>query len=365
MQIDLVRIFKNFDFLLFFAIAGLLTFGLVALYSIGLGKEPQNFSFFHRQFTFFTISFPLVLFLSILNYRIYKNVAFPLYIGICVVLIGLLFFGTTVRGTRGWFYFGSLGMQPAELAKIGIIFILARYFSQYTRQVGRLRHIITSGFIVALPALLVLLQPDFGSALTMGAIWLGMLLVSGIPRRYTLSLLTIACILFTASWIFLFKDYQKDRILTFLFPASDTLGKGYNVRQAHIAIGAGQIFGRGLGSGSQSQLKFLPENQTDFIFSVIAEETGFLGVAAIFFFFLLLFYRLYRLLLRCRDDFALYCVLGISLLFLTQILLNIGGNIGLVPVTGLVLPFMSYGGSALLAMLCGYAIVQSIHASSV
>ncbi len=283
-----------------------------------------------------------------------------------MLLLGaVLVLGFTVRGTRGWFAFGGFTFQPVELAKLGLIMALAWYFSSYTRQVGQLKHILLSGILALIPIGAVLLQPDLGSAAILFVIWFGMLLMSGIPRRYTIAMALGLCIIAVSAWLFVLKDYQRQRIITFLSPTHDVQGKSYNVRQAQIAIGSGEWFGRGLGYGSQSHLRFLPESQTDFIFSVLAEELGFLGLSLFFLFWYLLLSRMIRIMKLARDDFALYCVLGVTLMFFSHMIINIGGNLGVVPLTGIVLPFVSYGGSALLIDLLALGLVQSIHIHSV
>lgn len=351
---------RGIDLLLLFAVIILSCFGLAALYSIGLGKDPQNFSLFYRQLTVCGVLFILLLPLAFSNYRIYRNISIVLYIGTIVLLCAVLFFGRTVNGTRGWFLVGTFGFQPAELAKIALVLMLARYFSNHTRQIAQLRPVIMSGCIAALPTILVFLQPDFGSAAVLFLIWFGMIIVSGIPKKYILTLLIGLICIGGILWLFLFKEYQRARILTVFAPHADVQGHGYNVHQALIAIGSGQVFGRGFGYGSQSHLKFVPENQTDFIFSVIAEEMGLVGVFIVLLFWVLFFHRLLAIMRSVRDDFALFTILGICFLFIVQVTLNIGGNLGIVPLTGLVLPFISYGGSAQAVALISIGIAQSI-----
>jgi len=187
-----------------------------------------------------------------------------------------------------------------------------------------------------------------------------MLIIIGIKRLHLLSIIAVILVLAFSSWFFFLQDYQKNRILTFIDPSRDPLGQGYNITQASIAVGSGQLVGRGLGYGSQSQLKFLPESQTDFIFAVIAEELGFIGVVIILFFWLIFFWRLIRGLKTCSNDFGVFLVLGISLLFIIHIFVNIGMNIGLAPVTGISLPFLSYGGSFLISSLFMVGLAQSV-----
>lgn len=362
----LIRGIRSVDILLLHSMAILFAFGCAALYSIGLGKEPQSFFYLHKQLTVFGIFCAALVLVASVNYRIYRDASIVFYCAVCAVLGAVLIFGSTIRGTRGWFVIGGVGVQPAELAKLALIFILARYLSHFAREIRQARHLLITGLLAAIPIGLILAQPDFGSAAVLFVIWFGMMLVSGIPRRYLLALAVLGVILGAAAWSFGFKEYQKQRIITYLSPgASDQKGSGYNVRQAMIAIGSGQLFGRGLGLGSQSHLKFLPESQTDFIFSVLAEETGLVGVFLLFLFWILFFYRLIASLRSASDDFGAYTILGISIFFFVHVLLNIGGNLGLVPLTGLVLPFMSYGGSALAVSLLSVGVVLSVRSHSV
>lgn len=351
---------RNLDLVLLCSVLGISLFSAAALYSIGLGKEPQSFEFLSHQFAIFGAGFIIALCISLVNYRVFRNGSILLYAGSIALLFIVLIFGEKIRGTRGWFFIGSLGIQPAELAKIALIVMLAWYFSSWTRQVGRLRHILVSGALTLVPFLLILLQPDFGSAVILFIIWVTSIGMSGIPKRYVVSLGVLLLVLFSSAWLFFFADYQKQRITTFLFPSADISGAGYNVRQASIAIGAGQFFGAGIGAGSQSHLKFLPEAQTDFVFSVIAEEFGFVGV----FFLLLLWYmffnRAFHLLKNVNDDFSAFIVLGCIMMIFSELAINIGGNLGLVPLTGIPLPLVSYGGSSLLVTLMAVGLMQSI-----
>jgi rod shape determining protein RodA len=359
-RLGFLKNFRDIDIIFLVSIIALSSFGFIALYSVGLGKDPQNFFYIQKQASVFAVFFTLFFIVGVLNYRIVRSMSFLLYIALCGFLFAVLVSGHTIRGTRGWFMFGSFGIQPAEFAKLALVCVLARYFSGHTRQIGQFRHIAISAFFMALPVGLVLLQPDVGSAVVLFLIWFGMMMISGIPKKYIFALCISIAIVSLSAWLFFLKDYQKDRIIMFLRPSADIQGSGYNVRQAIIAIGSGQIFGRGLGFGSQSHLKFLPETQTDFIFSVVAEEMGLVGVSLLFIFWMIFFHRLIRIMKMCRDDFAIYSVLGISIMFFSHVILNIGGNLGLVPLTGIPLPFLSYGGSFLAVSLLAVGLAQSI-----
>lgn len=358
----MVNKLKSFDWMLLVALGGILLFGLTALYSIGLGRPDSGY--LERQVTALLIGLVLMVVASFFNYRVVKNLTIPATVATIIILAAVLFFGEKVRGTRGWFFIGSFGFQPVELAKPVLILALARYFSLWTRHVGGLRTFLMSAGLTALPVGLILLQPDFGSAVIVFAIWFAMVVARGIPRRLLLSLAMLCVVGLLGAWLFLFQDYQKERIQSYLFPRADTSGAGYNVRQALIAIGGGQLLGTGIGAGSGSQLRFLPEAQTDFIFAVIAEELGFFGVLSLLLLWMLLFYRLVSTLRRATDDFAAFIVFGTLVVFFLQFVINIGGNLGLIPITGLVLPFISYGGSALVASLTLIGLIQSIRIHS-
>jgi rod shape determining protein RodA len=207
------------------------------------------------------------------------------------------------------------------------------------------------------------MQPDTGSAAVLLGLWFILLMVTGVRWRYLGVIMLTAIVLVSILWFGMFADYQKARIMTFLNPAIDPLGSGYNVTQAKIAVGSGGVFGRGLGFGSQSQLKFIPESQTDFIFAVIAEELGLLGVALVLGLWVLIFYRLARAAKRARDDFGQFVLLGILIIFFIHIFVNIGMNIGLLPVTGISLPFLSYGGSFVLVSMFFIGVAESVIAS--
>lgn len=351
---------KNFDWVLLAAVFLLVAFSLAALYSIALSSEQPDFSNFYKQLIFAVIGLIFIFIISLIDYRMWQDFSLILYGAAALLLLLVLFFGTTLRGTTGWFVILGFGFQPVEIAKIGLIGYLSWFLSRHVSEIKKFDIFIKTGLSAALFFLLVVLQPDFGSAVIVFFIWLLMMLFSGMNKKHLLILILTILVSFTIAWIFLFKDYQKDRILTFINPQADPYGRGYQVRQAITAIGAGGLTGRGLGFGSQSQLKFLPASQTDFIFAVIAEELGFFGVAMILFFWFLIFLRLLRAARLMKDSFALFFVLGVSAMFFIHIMINIGMNIGLVPVTGISLPFMSYGGSFLLASLVLVGIIQSM-----
>lgn len=351
---------KNFDWILFAPVFLLASFGLVEIYSIALGQETTDLFNFKKQIFFIFIGILLLFLFSFLDYHFLRSSSSYLYILGAIILIIVLIFGETVRGTRGWFYFGNFSLQPVEFIKIILILFLARFFSDLAIQIRPLKHLLLSGLGSLLFIVLVLIQPDFGSALILLLIWVMMIIIAGFNKKYFLVIGLILLIILSGLWIFFFKDYQKQRVLTFLDPSSDPLNRGYNVSQAIIAVGAGGITGRGIGFGSQSQLKFLPEAQNDFIFAVIAEELGFLGVSLIILFFTIFFYRCLISLKRINNDFGIFFILGSMGLIFIEMFINIGMNIGILPVIGISLPFVSYGGSAIISVFILVGIIESI-----
>lgn len=275
-------------------------------------------------------------------------------------LAAVLFFGRSIRGTVGWFKIGEISFAPVEMAKLIIILILAKYFSARHAEVYRARHIIVSAVYAFLPAGLVLLQPDLGSALILGAVWLGIVLLSGMKKRHLLIVAATTILILSAAWFSVLKNYQKERILTVLNPTKDPLGYSYNLNQSKIAIGSGGFWGKGLGHGSQGQLNFLPEKHNDFVFALIAEEWGFLGVAFLFTAYVLIFHRLIRLILLSNNNFFRLFIAGFALIIFSHLAINIGMNLGLMPITGISLPFLSYGGSNLLINFIALGIIQNI-----
>jgi len=224
----------------------------------------------------------------------------------------------------------------------------------------RFRHILFSGIYVLFPALLIFFQPDFGSALIVVLLWIGMVIFSGVKLSHFLILIFIFSLIFSVSWLFLLEDYQKQRVISFLNPQIDERGISWNINQSKIAIGSGGLLGKGIGKGSQTQYGFLPEPQTDFIFPVLAEETGFLGVSIFFFAFLLLLLRIVKIALNSQNNFARLFTSGFAFLLFFQSFVNIGMSLGLLPIIGIPLPLVSYGGSQLLAFYIGLGLLESI-----
>jgi len=363
MQLNKISVyFKKFDWLTLITICLLIILGIVLLYSVALGSQnEQNILNLKKQIVFFILGLIVIVCLALFfDYRSLLKYNTLLYVLGLLLLVAVLFLGKTIRGTTGWFDLGFFSFQPVELIKIFLIIFLSKFFSDKARYIGQLKYIILSSLGVVLLMSLIVLQPDFGSALILFALWFILILLTGLKKNYLIYIIVIILISSLVLWFFVFQDYQKQRIQVFLNPSLDPLGSGYNITQAIIAIGSGQVFGKGLAFGSQSQLKFLPESQTDFIFAVLAEELGLAGIALLLILFSFLFYRLLKIAKRLRDNFAVYFVLSVCILFFIQLVINIGGNLGLMPITGITLPFISYGGSSLIANMIMIGIVESI-----
>lgn len=355
---------RRLDWLLFLAILFLLFVSASILYSLNLNIANSDFITFKKQIFFALSGLGLFFLFANINYSFWSTYAKVIYIFFVGVLLLVLVLGSQIKGTTGWLRLGPLSLQPVEFAKIALVFFLARYFSTYANEFRMFRHIFWSGFATLFFVGLIMLQPDLGSSLVLVGTWVVMLLFTGISRKHFLILLSIFLLTVTFAWLFALKDYQKDRILTFINPSLDPSGSGYNVIQSMVAVGSGQFFGRGLALGSQSSLNFLPEPGTDFIFAVIAEELGFVGVAFVLALFGFIFYRLILIMQRSQDNFAAYLILGFLGMILVQMFINIGMNMGISPVTGIPLPLLSAGGSSLWAIMIALGIAENIKVRS-
>jgi len=338
----------------------LICFGLAEIYSVALGRSQLDLLNFKKQIIFVVLGIIMLFLLAFFDYHSLRSYSKYFYVLGLGLLIGVLFFGQTIRGTKGWFSLSDFNLQPVEFIKFVLILFLAKYFSSVPPKTKEFKRLLISGSGVLLLIILVLAQPDFGSAFILFLSWLAMIVLVGFNKKYLLAIGLILAIVFSGSWYFALQDYQKHRIITFLDPSFNPLSQGYNVSQAIIAVGAGRLVGRGLGFGSQSQLKFLPEAQTDFIFAVVAEELGFSGVLLILLFFGIFFYRCLLHLKRVNNDFGIFFILGAMSLIFIEMFINIGMNLGLLPVVGISLPFLSYGGSGLVSSLMLVGVIESI-----
>lgn len=354
------KILRGADLGLLTVTVVLLVIGLAALYSFTLNSLDPSPAILIRQGVFAVVGFGLAIGLMRFDYRGLAGMHWILYAVGIVALVAVRLFGQDVRGTVGWFEFGGFQLQPVEFVKLIMAVVLARFFSDHAHDRRPWRTIGLSALCVGLPVALVMWQPDLGSAVILLAMWIGLLFVLPLPRRSLLIVFGAIVLTGVAAWFFVLQPYQKDRLLNFVNPGRDPLGAGYNVRQAVTAVGSGRWFGRGLGLGPQSQLNFVPERHTDFIFATISEELGLFGASLILVLFGLFCWRLFRLAGAVRDDFSLLLCVALATMFFVQVAINIGMNIGWFPVTGIPLPFVSYGGSSLLASLMAVGLLESV-----
>ncbi|ETB63561.1 TPA: rod shape-determining protein RodA [Candidatus Nomurabacteria bacterium] len=351
------KISSGIDWPLIIFIAPVLVFGLITMNSF-TGESLL----FNHQLIWIGISFIVLFFLSFFDFRFLKrtDVLVSLFLFFSFLLILLFFIGHIAKGAQSWFSFGGFSFQPSDMMKLVVILMLAKYFSRRHVEIENFKHLFISGLYAFIPFLLVFLQPDFGGAIIIFLIWFGMILVSGVSRKHLLVILSILLISFGLLWGFVFKSYQKARIISFINPMSDLQGSGYNVYQSTIAVGSGQVFGKGVGFGTQSRLQFLPEYETDFIFAAFSEEWGFVGVIILFILLGLIVWRILHISTLGTSNFEILYGAGLAIYLMSHFIINIGMNIGLMPVTGITLPFMSYGGSHLLTEFIGIGILMGM-----
>ncbi len=354
------RIFtlSNIDWLAVASLALIAGAGLVTMNSL----SSENDIFFTRQIVWLGVSFLFFIIFSLIDWRFIKRTDFivAIFIFCCLILIAVKIFGIDVHGSQSWFRFGGVSFQPSDLAKVVLVLVLAKYFSRRHIQIAYIKHLVISGIYALILFLLVFLQPDFGSAMVIFFIWLGMVWISGISKNHLLAVFGAGMLVFLSLWFFVFEDYQKQRIMTFINPMADIRGAGYNAMQSVIAVGSGGILGKGVGYGTQSRLNFLPEYKTDFVFAAFAEEWGFVGVLSLLFLYFFVIFRIVRISMMGATNFETLFGLGVAIYFLCHITINIGMNLGILPIAGITLPFMSYGGSHLLAEFVSLGILMGM-----
>ncbi|MBL7045823.1 MAG: rod shape-determining protein RodA [Parcubacteria group bacterium] len=352
-----VSFFKHIDWILFSSVLLLVSAGAVTMNSFS-----GDSYFFEKQLIWASLGIGLFFILSSVDFRFLRrtSVIISLFAGSVVLLLLLFLFGDVVKGAQSRFDLGFLAVQPADPIKLVVILLLAKYFTRRHIEIAHIRHIIVSGSYAFIIFALILLQPDFGSAIIIALIWLGMVLASGISKKHFLMVVIAGVIAAVGMWFFVFEDYQKERILTFMHPLTDIRGAGYNAYQSTIAVGSGEMFGKGVGYGTQSKLQFLPEYETDFIFAAFAEEWGFVGVLLLFLLFSIVIWRVLENAKRGATNFEILFGVGLAILLLSHFTIHVGINVGLLPVTGTTIPFMSYGGSHLLTEFIGLGILMGM-----
>lgn len=362
-----MMIFRRVDWVLWLSAVALSLLGLSAMKSFNIGDSSTllvaSDYYFNRQIIWLISGTIIFILAFLIDWEFLKTNSIILLFFYLIVLVFLIVLllggGSVVKGAESWYRVYSVALQPVELMKIILVLLLAKYFSRRHVEIARFFHIFVSGIYAAIPVMLVIFQPDFGSAMVMVILWLGMALVGGIKIRHILFLFGAAIIAGIVAWNFVFLPYQKGRILAFLQPASDIRGAGYHALQSTIAVGSGEIFGKGIGFGTQSRLSFLPEKESDFIFASFAEEWGLIGVLIIFLFFSIVIWRILRAGIYGESNFEKLYAAGLAILFVSQASIHVGMNIGLLPITGLGMPFMSYGGSSLVSSFLAIGILQS------
>lgn len=349
---------QHIDWVLLLFVAPILGAGLITMKSF-----VSDTSFFNQQIIWIGISLLAFFVTSFLDFKVFKKtkVIGSAYLLFVAILLLLFIFGSTTKGATSWFDFGAFSFQPVDFMKLTLIIVLAKYFSRRHVEIKNLKLIFISSVYAGIPFVLVFLQPDFGSAMIIFMIWLGMAMVSGISKKHIAIVFGIGALAFLFLWTFVFQDYQKSRLQTFLNPLSDVQNTGYNAYQSTIAVGSGQIFGKGVGYGTQSRLKFLPEYETDFIFAAFSEEWGFVGSVTIIILYLLIVWRILWQSIYGATNFEILFGVGVAVMIISHVIINVGMNIGLMPVTGINLPFMSYGGSHLLTSFIALGIISSMN----
>ncbi len=339
------RIINALPLLPLLIVSPIMFMGLSAMSNINSSGD-----IFWKQLIWIMISLLSLIIFANLNYKnlARSKVSIFIYLFASFLLLAVFVIGKVTNGAQSWLYLGGVSFQPADFMKLALIMLLAKYFSRRHIEIANVKHLFISGFYFFIPFLLVLLQPDFGSALILLIIWGGVILVSGTSRKHILFLVIVSVLSFVLAWSFAFKPYQKARIINFLHPLSDIRGGGYNAYQSIIAVGNGGPWGQGIGYGSQSRLNYLPEHETDFIFAAYLEEWGFMGGLALLILYLLLLVYLIYGVSKLEDNYSIIFISGFIIWIYTHIIINMGMNLGVAPVTGIPLPFMSYGGTHLL-----------------
>ena len=353
-----IRKWKLYDYWLTATALLLAAIGIILIRSATLLDSGTSIDVI-KQSVFLGIGIVILAVSPKLNYRWLGSLAWIGYGGSVLLLLAVLYAGVSIGGSQRWFLIGPFSLQPSEIAKIALIVVLAHFFSAGPQRAEDIRYFFGSMIITAVPAFLVYREPDLGTTLMFLGIWGAMVFMAGVPFRY---LIGVAIGLLAAVFLQLIriKDYMWERVTTFLDPTADPFGAGYNVLQARISVGAGELWGRGLFQGSQTQLEYLRVQHKDFVFAVLAEELGFVGSALVLTLFAVLLIRATMIATSARDHFGQNIAVGVTTLIFLQTFVNVGMIIGLLPVTGIPLPFLSYGGSALVATFIGIGLLQSI-----
>ena len=354
------RLIQHFDWMLFFLTAGLVSIGVLGIYSATYEGAEYSGPWVTRQVVWVLVGLVGMALAFAIDYRHFEQWAYVFYVVALCLLILVPLVGSFGGGARRWIHLGPFSLQPAEFMKIGLLLVIARFFNRYVPAEGYgIRDILIPAVFVALPAVLILLQPNLGTTVTLGLLFLTLAFVAGLRLRSiaVLSLLGSAILPFV--WARL-QPYQRQRMTSFLHPDVDPLGAGYHMIQAKVTVGSGMLWGKGFLLGTQNRLDFLPEKHTDFIFAVLAEEWGFVGTIGLLLLYGALLARLIVIALRARERFGLLIAVGAAGMVFWQIIINIGMNVGVLPVVGVPLPLLSYGGSSLLTMMVALGLALNV-----
>ena len=356
------RFLRRIDFVLLSASLAIIIYSLIVISSATHVNTPgeERYWFVERQGMFAAVNFVIAILFLNFDYRGLQQYGKQLYIFNLLMLAAVMFFGHAALGAQRWIQIGPISLQPSEFSKLIMIVCMASILEDKIGQINSFQDLLPVAAYIGVPFLLVLKQPDLGTSLVFMAIFLGMIIVCGIRWRILIGLCVAGIASMPLIWQFL-KDYQKMRIMVFLDPNVDPLGSGYHIIQSKIAIGSGMIFGKGLFEGTQSQLNFLPENHTDFIFAVVGEELGFVGAVILLLLYLVIFLRGLSIAKNASDVFGRLLAVGITSMLAFHVLVNVGMTTGIMPVTGIPLPLMSYGVSALTTDILAIAILMNIH----
>lgn len=356
------RLVRKLDFTLIAVVVGIVVISLIVIGSATHINSPseERYWFVQRQGIFALLNCVLIFFMLHFDYKILQRYGNFLYVFNLVMLLAVMFIGQTALGAQRWIQLGPISLQPSEFSKIIMIISMATMLETRIGKLNTFKDLLPVAAYIGLPFLLVMKQPDLGTSLVFVAIFLGMVFAAGVNPRLLMIIFGAGMALLPIFWHFL-KEYQKMRIMVFMDPNVDPLGSGYHIIQSKIAIGSGMLFGKGLFGGTQSQLNFLPENHTDFIFAVVGEELGFIGAVFLLILYLVLLYRGTKIANEARDDFGSLLAIGITSMLTFHVLVNIGMTTGIMPVTGIPLPLMSYGVSSLTTNLIAVGILLNVY----
>ncbi len=356
------KLVRNIDYTLIFAVLALVVIGIIVISSATHAPTTGDYGLVKRQAAWAVISLVAGFVVITMDYNTLGSMSYIIYIGciLFLLLVKVPGIGVVRGGARSWIDLRFSSIQPSEFAKIGVIISFAKFLENREKKLQTVKDIILPAVFVGVPTALVLTEPDLGGAMVFLYIFAGMVFAAGISYRLILLGIAAGIAAIPPAWMFLLEEHQKTRLLVFLNPGIDPLGGGYHVIQSMIAVGSGRLLGKGLYQGTQNKLDFLPAQHTDFIFSVLGEELGFVGAVVLIFFLFLMLYRILDTARQAKDRFGYLVVIGVLSMFTFQIFENIGMTIGIMPITGLTLPFVSYGGSSLLANMLAIGLVINV-----